>query len=346
METSTQDDRNYVMACYASSLIHGETILAISIRTDTIKRYLYSAASFSLARQCVDPRLNFFGRESHHLTKVLSSHQHWESMPNRREPVTELMIQHMHAINPGDDTIDSALFDWNILGKYYGYRRAEWAQDHKNVAKHKLGMLPNKEVQAFRRDDFIFSASDGARLAQGDSVLLDENDPAIGQVACRWRYQKNGDNGQQKIQRRNNDNPELCPVRAALRIRRRSQKCSKITSKHPIAIFINPKGLPQYIVDTQVNKYLQKVAKAVYKITDPTELARWTCHSIRVGACVTLFNQHKDESFIMFQLRWRSNSWKAYIRDSPHLSEAHIQAFNKGWDDMIKNQNKTEKTTI
>ena len=64
MNTSNQNDRNYVMACYASSLIHGENILAISIRTETIKRYfLYAAASFSLARQCVD----FFG-------KVLSSH--------------------------------------------------------------------------------------------------------------------------------------------------------------------------------------------------------------------------------------------------------------------------------
>eukprot|EP00978_Attheya_sp_CCMP212_P031217 scaffold117308_cov24-Attheya_sp.AAC.1 len=151
------------MACYASSLIHGETILAISIRTITIKRYLYAAASFSLMRQCVDPRLNFFGKESHHLTKVLSSHQHWETMPDRREPVTELMIQHMHTINPGDDSLDSALYDWNVLGKYYGYHRAKWAQDHKNLAKHKLGRLPNNEVQAFRRDDFIFSAPDGAR---------------------------------------------------------------------------------------------------------------------------------------------------------------------------------------
>eukprot|EP00978_Attheya_sp_CCMP212_P006290 scaffold14246_cov46-Attheya_sp.AAC.1 len=70
-------------------------------------------------------------------------------MPDRREPITELMIQHMHTINPGDDTLDAALYDWNVLGKYYGFRRAEWAQDHKNLAKKKLGRLINGEVQAF-----------------------------------------------------------------------------------------------------------------------------------------------------------------------------------------------------
>jgi hypothetical protein len=343
MTTSTQDDRNYVLACYASSLIHGETILARAIRTDTIKRYLYAAASFSLARQCVDPRLDFFGKTSHHLTKVLDSHKHWEEIPDRREPVTELMIQHMLTHNPGDDSLEAALYDWNILGKYYGYRRAEWAQDHKNLAKRKLGRLPNGDVQAFRRDDFTFTAPDGARIPQSDTTILAESDPNIGQIACRWRYQKNGDNGQVKTQKRNNKNPALCPVRAALRIRRRSQKCSATTSKDPMALYINPKGQPQYIGDNQVNKYLQKAAKAVYNITDADELARWTCHSIRVGACVTLFNQHKDESYIMFQLRWRSNSWKAYIRDSPHLSDTHIAAFNAGWDSMTQTQTKQKQ---
>eukprot|EP00978_Attheya_sp_CCMP212_P031312 scaffold117898_cov24-Attheya_sp.AAC.1 len=185
MTKADQDNRNYVLACYASSLIHGETILARAIKTDTIKQYLYAAASFSLARQCLDPRLNFYGKESHHLSKILGAHKHWEAMPDRREPVTELMIQHMQKINPGDDTLDSALYDWNVLGKYYGYRRAEWAQDHKNLAKKKLARLPQTgEVQAFRRDDFIFYGADGTCIAQGDKVILDENDPNISRIDC------------------------------------------------------------------------------------------------------------------------------------------------------------------
>eukprot|EP00978_Attheya_sp_CCMP212_P041525 scaffold239064_cov26-Attheya_sp.AAC.1 len=86
--------------------------------------------------------------------------------------------------------------------------RAEWAQDHKNLAKKKLGRLINGELQAFRRDDFIFYGADGTRIAQSDKVILDENDPKIGRIDCQWRYQKNGDNGQQKSQSRNLKTPD------------------------------------------------------------------------------------------------------------------------------------------
>eukprot|EP00978_Attheya_sp_CCMP212_P019763 scaffold55684_cov43-Attheya_sp.AAC.2 len=60
----------------------------MAIRIDTIKRYVYAAASFSLARQVIDPRLNVFGKESHHLSKIYQSHKHWEEIANRRKPVT------------------------------------------------------------------------------------------------------------------------------------------------------------------------------------------------------------------------------------------------------------------
>lgn len=340
MRDCNQDDRNYVIACYAGSLIQGETLLAKAIKTDTIKRYLYAAATFSLAEQVVDPRLDFFGKESHHITKVLSAHKHWEDIPNRREPVTEQMLHEMLKTNPHDDSLESALYDWNIMGHYYGYRKSEWVQDSKNLRKRILQRLPNGDVQAFRRDDFIFHGKDGIRIAQGDSVTL-EDTPDIHEIACRWRYQKNTNNGEIKTQARNDEHPELCPVRAALRIRRRSQRCAGITAADPIAVFINRHGKPQYIDDALVNKYLQQIAKTVYKITDKTELARWTCHSLRVGACMTLFNQGKDESFIMFQLRWRSKAWMTYIRDSPHLSTQHIKAFNTSWNAMLNSLAKT-----
>ena len=69
MPNYTQEDRNGVMACYASDLIHGVTIKAIAIKVDTIKRYLYAAAAFSLARQVIDPRLDICGKPAHHLEK-------------------------------------------------------------------------------------------------------------------------------------------------------------------------------------------------------------------------------------------------------------------------------------
>ena len=56
----------------------------------------------------------------------------------------------------------------------------------------------------------------------------------------------------------------------------------------PIAIFRNDNGFSQYIDDFHVIQIVQFLAKTVYNITDPDDLAQFTCHSIRVGACVLL----------------------------------------------------------
>jgi hypothetical protein len=100
------------------------------------------------------------------------------------------MIQRIVTLNKHNDSLASALYNWNVLGKFYGYHRAEWTQDHKNLAKRKLRRLPKGDVPAFRHDDFIFTAPDGSRIAQSDNDILVEEDPAIGKVTCRWRYQK------------------------------------------------------------------------------------------------------------------------------------------------------------
>ena len=340
MPNYTQEDRNGVMACYASDLIHGVTIKAIAIKVDTIKRYLYAAAAFSLARQVIDPRLDICGKPAHHLEKILKSHKHWEDIPNRREPVTERMLQKMFELNPGDDSLDAALSDWNVMGHHYGFRKSEWVQDSKDLRKKEFQRIPNGEVQAFRRSDFTYISPDGTRISQNDQTILDEDDPNIDQVSVCWRYQKNGDNGQSKTHKRNLEHPELCAVRASLRIRRRSQICGG-NSHDPMALFRNNRtGHAQFISDKHVESHLQRVAKTVYQISDKKDLSRWTCHSVRVGACVSLFNQEKGEAFIQFQLRWRSQSWRDYIRDSPTLSDQHIKASNANWDAMLEQQNR------
>ena len=250
------------------------------------------------------------------------------------------MLQKMFEINPGDDSLDAALSDWNVMGHHYGFRKSEWVQDSKDLRKKEFQRIPNGEVQAFRRSDFTYISPDGTRISQNDQTILDEDDPNIDQVSVCWRYQKNGDNGQSKTHKRNIEHPELCAVRASLRIRRRSQMCGG-NSHDPMALFRNNRtGHAQFISDKHVESHLQRVAKTVYQISDKKDLSRWTCHSVRVGACVSLFNQEKGEAFIQFQLRWRSQSWRDYIRDSPTLSDQHIKASNANWDAMLEQQNR------
>ena len=63
-------DRNYILALYALSLTQGNTILAISIKSDTLDRYLYAAASFGVAKLLPDPRYNHLGKKSYLILRV------------------------------------------------------------------------------------------------------------------------------------------------------------------------------------------------------------------------------------------------------------------------------------
>ena len=115
------------MELYALHLARGETLLCRSIKANTIERYLHAAAKLSTAVHQMDPRLDIFGNTSEHIKKVLREQKRWEDMPNRREPVTSKMIEEMWNMCKGKDanSLECAILDWNMLGRYCGFRLSE-----------------------------------------------------------------------------------------------------------------------------------------------------------------------------------------------------------------------------
>ena len=66
----------------------------------------------------------------------------------------------------------------------------------------------------------------------------------------------------------------------------------------------------------------------MYNITCPKKRARFSSHSIRVGACVQLHVAGKDKEFIKFRLGWRSGVFRLYLRNIPVLARQHVEAIN------------------
>jgi len=56
----------------------------------------------------------------------------------------------------------------------------------------------------------------------------------------------------------------------------------------PVAVFKDKKFAVHNITDSIVEKTMRALAHSVYGITAKKELAKFTCHSIRVGACCIL----------------------------------------------------------
>jgi hypothetical protein len=115
------------------------------------------------------------------------------------------------------------------------------------------------------------------------------------------------------------DNPVLCTVSALLHITQRWVDL-KLPPVHPLAIYTangKSNGRVQLICELNINAVLQSAAKTVYNITIQEELSRFTSHSIRVGACITLHMAAIDPLDIKHALRWKSDSFLTYLQNLP-----------------------------
>ena len=116
----------------------------------------------------------------------------------------------------------------------------------------------------------------------------------------------------------------MCGVSAWLRIVAR-WSALKLDPQHPLAVFTDSglaSGKPEFIRPTHINAALRDAARHVYNIADKESLARFSSHSIRVGACVALHAAGISQMDIKFALRWKSDTkrkiLRAHIRVPPY----------------------------
>ena len=315
--------RNAIMACFAATLASGQTILCKSIRADTINKYLSAAAALSRPFHEMNPLINIMGEKSQLVKDIIHETRRWESMPNRREPMTKDMVQYLiktSASSTLPDGKQSVMTDWLVLGLQAGFRKMEWSQDATLLAQtNTYHRNLDGSSAAFVSSDFEFRGPNGIRMSHKKPLLLHN----IETVHIKWRYQKNLDNGQTIPFAKDTICPDFCCVTAALRVWHRALKLN-IDPTTPLAVFVEPKSsTPQFITNVHVTQLLKEAATAAHNITRKVDLARFTAHSIRVGACVLLHSQGATAELIKLRLRWRSDAFMFYLRNITALAEHH-----------------------
>jgi len=308
------------MACYAVYLASGNTLLCRSIKSSTLTTYLDAVAHLYLSHNFANPTRDFTGRTALKIKEVISEQKRWEQMSNRKEPLTWDMVHHhssFHSLVP-PDSLNHAISDWLIVGMYTGFRLSEWAQSCstlrslRDVARNRCG-LPTACLLA------------DVQFRSASNLLLPTYDTSAMYVQIRWRVQKNNDNGQ-IISFARHPSPERCPVLAMHRIITRSKRLCHDSSL-PLAIYLTSSSKVRYFTDHDITSVLRSTAKTLYNLHKQSDLARWTAHSIRVGACVALHEAGCDGITIQQRLRWRSNTYLMYLRNTRHLADQHTQFF-------------------
>ena len=189
--------------------------------------------------------------------------------------------------------------DWLIMGLQSGFRKSEWAQDLALLRKTKdVQRNVDGTAKVFIRKDLTFRGPGERRITRLTMTSL----ATAVLVGTTWRYQKNGDNGQEMTYVNDTENPRHCYVSAANRIVKRAWALH-IPEDMPLGVYCTYRTHKRSRVvkdavhfdDSSINKVLREAASEVYNITDPKELKKFTAHSSRVGACVILHAAAKDQ---------------------------------------------------
>ena len=151
MPVQPSESRNYFLACYAFSLIQGQTIMGTPIRHQTVVNYLKAAYKL------LGDRNHPFESEKDYIEIILSALANYECIPNRRRMITDGMVQWFinESRTQGPDSALASITYWIILGRYTGARASEWCQTtQSNYAV--ISEWPGSPSLAFTRDNFTF----------------------------------------------------------------------------------------------------------------------------------------------------------------------------------------------
>lgn len=340
-DTTSQERKNFQMAMYAWHLGTGGSLLCRHITVKSIRTYLQKVAIFLrlFHKEMLDPRFQFPNDKimAKPINSILAELQRYEKVPNKREPFTLEMLDFIkHQASLADpDSLIAALADWFEIGLFGGNRLSEWAQDNGNSDPTHPALDIFGDTRAFLLQDFRFQGLD----AKGRRVMMTALEAADADIASllkcwtKYRTQKNGDNGEEKLYVKNPNSSGYSYLAAMQRIIRRFIRLLNNgldCNKTPLAVYKDTKtGEVKLITNVEIELCMRAIAHEVYGITDPKSLALWVAHSLRVGACQILHVLGYQAHHIQFLLRWKSTSFMEYLRSLPGLALQQNIAFDK-----------------
>ena len=330
------------MAMYALWLALGNNIFCKTLRASTIKEYVWAVATFIMLFSQYDPRKihDMDKNVCPHLQAIFAELDRYDKVPHRREPFSMDMMRlakeeavTIRAVAPLGWR--AALVDWYEVGLAAGNRKIEWAQDQGIWDPAKVHKNVYGDTYAFCLNDVRGETADGRRMKGGLAVWRARD--TIRKVWITYRYQKNGDNGEERLHVRNDNPGGHCFVSAMMRILDRfiTLRGSADTTT-PLAIYrCERSGRDKCINGNLIKGHMRLLAAKAYgfDITKPSsdyeEVKRWSSHSLRVGACTTLHGMGFNGTSIKWLLRWKSDAFMVYLRNLTVLGIRQNEALDK-----------------
>jgi hypothetical protein len=232
-----------------------------------------------------------------------------------------------------------AMTRWFGMGLQAGFRKSEWCQDHgitdPRVPQRNHLKPPNNQTMAFCLGDVRVQSRMGKHFVGRD--ILKTPKSSVRNTWLQWKTQKNGQHGEEKLFTSSQDVRKVGlgeRMYDTIEMFTQLQEIDpNLDDTTPLSVYYDyDTKTVKLITSTDVEDYMRSLAVAAYNlcpVKDRKKLMKWSCHSLRVGACVLLHTMGYDATSIQWILRWRSQSFMMYLRNVAILADKHGKDFNK-----------------
>ena len=320
-------DLDDLFACYTVTLLNGDTIKQKKIKVTTMRGYLKAATQW-MCNNGID--YQFSMQSDSNAAKLLKAQKSYETLPARRLPLTPAMVfEAVSVISEGSDNLSklAAFSNWVAVGRHTGNRAQEFAQEKEDTVQYYVLPDGTQVPRSLTRDYIVFLDKDN------NPIELGVDDSLIVAVELRYEIQKNRDNNQKISYSRNKEHPKYCIVENMMKICYRAAQLGQ-PNHLPVNVYRDDDGITKYMTSDDVTELIRIIAKKVMPDITDEELSLYSCHSIRVTACVLLHEAGKDGTYIKLRLRWNSECFQIYLRNTATIRAQHTEALRLA-DDIL-----------
>ena len=90
----------------------------------------------------------------------------------------------------------------------------------------------------------------------------------------------------------------------------------------------------KYLTSYDLSVALRSAMKRAHPHLTKEELSLISCHSLRVWACVLLSEAGKGGDYIRVRLRWLSEAYRVYLRDTLKTAQQHKSSLAGNSDEI------------
>ena len=325
-------DSDELLKCYAVYLLNGNTLQSQKVKVSTLKGYFEAVNDYFKKNQREKP-FDYRAKDSKAAT-LLRDQVNFEKIAERRLPLMPKMVYKIiieMTANQPQLGLAPCIANCTGVGRIAGSRAQELIQDVCDAVRVYLCPDGSEIVRAATRNCVEYY--DGEQAPVPD-ISRDEDRDRVEGMNLLYPMQKNRDNEQRINHTRNRVNPDYDICEHMFQLMDRAKALGQPDDK-PLAVYLDEKdGVVKYLTSKVMTEYFREVAMVCMPGITAEDLSRYSAHSLRVTACVNLHEAGKDGSYIRLRLRWKSECYNVYLRNTQKISEQHTEALRMTHDQL------------